>query len=307
MILVFGSINVDFVYEVDVLPGPGETRLASDFQVLPGGKGANQAVAAARAGAGVLIAGSIGEDPLGQIGLEALKSAGVDVSAVRQQSVPSGTAAIHVDASGENVIVVAAGANALTRADDVADKSLAGVTTLLLQMEVPHEENWRLLKRARAHGIRTILNLAPFAPIPDAALADIDFLICNEVEFAGLTASSDISGAGPNESIREFSATTQTSVIVTLGDKGIVASDQTETFNVPSLSVLAKDTTGAGDAFCGAFAAAMDGKGSFELALRMGAVAGALACQKLGAQASAPDRLSIEDALSGLGATRREG
>lgn len=307
MLLVFGSINVDFVYKVDVFPGPGETRLASDFQVLPGGKGANQAVAAGRAGGRVLMAGSIGDDPLGQIGLDALKSADVDVSAVRRQSMPSGTAAIHVDASGENAIVVAAGANALSRADDVADKSLAAVTTLLLQMEVPHKENWRLLKRARAHGIRTILNLAPFAPIPDDALADIDFLICNEVEFAGLTASSDISSTSPDESIKQFSITSQTSVIVTLGDKGVVASDQTETFIIPSLNVMAKDTTGAGDAFCGAFAAVVDGKGSFELALRMGVVAGALACQNLGAQASAPDRQSIEDALSSLGVTRREG
>lgn len=303
MLLVFGSINVDFVYSVETLPRPGETLMASDFQVMPGGKGANQAVAAARAGAKVMMAGSVGSDPLGDIGIAALKAAAVDVGAVSVEDGPSGTATISVEASGENAIVVASGANALTRAAAINEAQLASVSTLLLQMEVPHGENWALLKRARTHGICSILNLAPFAPVPADALRDTDILICNEVEFQGLIDGLQIEASDMPLGLAAASAAAEASIVVTLGKQGVMALHQDVTFEVPVLNVTVKDTTGAGDAFCGAFAAAIDAEDSFELALRKGSVAGGLACRALGAQASAPDTQAIDAALKDLGPT----
>lgn len=303
MLLVFGSINIDFVYQVDALPLPGETRLASGFQTMPGGKGANQAFAAATAGAEVSMVGSVGSDPLANIGLDALKAASVDISGVTVTDAPTGTASINVDAAGENSIVVAAGANGLTRAASVTDDMLRRATTILMQMEVPHKDIETLLGRGRALGKRTILNLAPFAPLEDSVLKEVDFLVVNETEFEDLADACDLPEMATTERIDAFAEALGCSVVLTLGSKGVLASHKGEQTFTPALQIDVTDTTGAGDAFTGVFAAALDAGQTFQDAIRAGSVAGGLACQKLGAQASAPDQSAIREALKRLAPT----
>src|SRR5215204_2049977 len=164
MILVFGSINVDVLVPVPHLPRPGETVLGGDYALAPGGKGANQAVAARRAGAAVALAGVIGEDAFAGFALEILRREGVDLRLVRPVARPTGCAAIMIGAGGENLIAVAPGANREALAATVPEAMLGPTTTVVCQMEVPAAETWALLRRARAAGARRVLNLAPAAP-----------------------------------------------------------------------------------------------------------------------------------------------
>ena len=182
MITVFGSLNVDYIFQVPQLPAPGETVLASNMQVLPGGKGANQAVAAARAGAKVSMVGAVGRDALSKIALAGLLDAGVDTSAVALSTMPTGTAAINVDAQGENAITVSSGANLDARGDSLDEKNLTPRTTVLLQMEIPMNAMADLIQRARAKEARIIWNLAPMQNVDLALLKQVDCLIVNEVE-----------------------------------------------------------------------------------------------------------------------------
>ena len=161
MVVVFGSLIADLVFSVANLPRPGETVACPRLGIYPGGKGANQAVAAARAGADVRMSGCVGGDEFGGLLVGALRASGVNVDAVRQVAVPTGCAAVCVDARGQNQIAIAVGANAEARAAQVDDRWLGPTTTLVLEMEVPGEENAALLGRARARGARTILNAAP--------------------------------------------------------------------------------------------------------------------------------------------------
>jgi ribokinase len=180
MILVFGSINVDLLVPVPHLPVPGETVLGGDYRIAPGGKGANQALAARRAGAPVTMAGAVGRDSFAEIALSLLRRDGVDLSLVATTERPTGCATIAVDAAGENLIAVASCANLLVTAAQVPDRLLGPETVLVLQREVPIAENAALIGRARERGARIVLNLAPAGPIAPARLADIDFLIANE-------------------------------------------------------------------------------------------------------------------------------
>ena len=165
-VLVFGSVNADLVFAVPELPAPGRTVLGEAYRALPGGKGANQAVAAARDGARVALAGAVGRDPLADVALSASRAAGVDLSRVAAVDAPTGCAAICVDPAGWNQIAVAAGANALARAAQVEDAALGPGVLLLLQMEVPPAETAGLVARARSRGARVALNLAPAGPLP---------------------------------------------------------------------------------------------------------------------------------------------
>ena len=186
MIVVFGSINVDVLVPVPHLPAPGETVLGGDYRVAPGGKGANQALAARRAGADVFLVGAVGDDSFAAIGLDLLRRDGVDLSLVATVDRPTGCATITVDPDGENQIAVASGANLLARAAQVPDRLLGPKTVLVLQREVPSEENAALIARARVRGARIVLSLAPAGPIAPARLEDIDVLIANEGEAAVL-------------------------------------------------------------------------------------------------------------------------
>ncbi len=184
MIVVFGSINVDLIVPVPRLPQAGETVLGGDYALLPGGKGANQALAACRAGAEVVLVGAVGADSFAGIALDLLRCDGVDTRFVQVVERPTGCAAIMVSSEGENTIAVAPGANASARSDQVPDDLLCARTTLVTQMEVPPSETALVIRRLRAHSGHAVLNLAPALPIDLALLEEIDLVVANEGEVA---------------------------------------------------------------------------------------------------------------------------
>ena len=307
MITVFGSLNVDYIFQVPQLPAPGETVLASNMQVLPGGKGANQAVAAARAGAKVSMVGAVGRDGLSKIALAGLLDAGVDTSAIELSTKPTGTAAINVDAQGENTITVSSGANLDARADSLDEKNLTPRTTVLLQMEVPMTAMADLVQRARKKESCIVWNLAPMQCVDLALLKQVNCLIVNEVELNQLH-SEFHQTLGPNngsakdveQKAWDIFTLTRQSVVVTLGAKGTLAVHNNNLLTVPALAISPVDTVGAGDAFTGAFTAALDRGETFPVALRWGSVAGGLACLETGAQSSLPTAAQISEHLAAL-------
>jgi ribokinase len=300
MIVVFGSVNIDLVFALPSLPGPGETVLGAGYRVAPGGKGANQAVAAARDGADVRFFGCVGRDEFGRMARASLEAAGIDVTGLIDTSSPTGCAAVCVDSAGRNLIAVASGANLEARAAQVPDAVLGPDTTLVLQMEVPAAEVAALIARAKARGSRVVLNLAPASALDREVLSAVDVLIVNEGEAAHLAGACGIAAPQPEPLVRGLADLLHTTVVVTLGDAGAVAAAPASACAIAALPVTAVDTTAAGDAFVGVFAAACDDGGSFMDALRRASVAAGLACLSPGAQPSLPDRDAINARLQGL-------
>ncbi len=296
MITVFGSINVDLVTRVKRIPAPGETVHGSDYALIPGGKGANQALAARRAGAAVRMVGAVGNDDFSLTALRELEAGGVDLTAVTHRVGTTGVAIITVDETGENTIALSPGANAHADAATIPDGALGSGDTLLLQMEVPLAENYAAAAEARAAGARVILSLAPYAPLSPDELAAFDMLIVNEHEAADLARHLAVAGSTPEEIVTALAARLGRAVIATLGPDGAVAADGNEVIHVPALHVTPVDTTGAGDTFCGVLAAWLDEGASFRTAMARAAVAGSLAVTKAGAQPSFPTRTEIQDA-----------
>ena len=312
-LVVVGSINLDVVVRTPRHPKPGETVLGSDVAEYPGGKGANQAVAAARAGGQVRMVGRIGGDERGRALRDGLAGEGIDVAGVGVcKHDPTGLALITVDESGENTIVVVSGANHKIRPvhidDAAAGGAFAGASVLLAQLECPVDVVTAALRHARSAGVRTVLNAAP-AAILDADVLDlVDVLVVNEHELAIVTGLTDFA-----EALK--SATQRVPiVIVTLGSRGSVftargpsGSDGTFAVNgpttVPAFEVVAVDTTAAGDAFCGAMAVSLADGSSIEAAVLRGNAAGALAATRPGAQPSLP----TEDEISEMVAQRGPG
>jgi len=297
MVVVFGSINVDLVTRVARFPRPGETLAAQSFAVYAGGKGANQALAAALAGAAVQLYGAVGRDAFAGMALELLAAAGVELAGVARVTEPTGCATILVDAEAENSIVVAAGANARAEAQAVPDAVLGAATTLVLQQEVPEAANAALVARARSHGARIILNAAPARAVPLDVLRQLDLLVVNESEAATLA----MLYRWPVESI-DFAAAAaalspRLSVVVTLGGKGAIACHAQERYSAAAPEIRIVDTTGAGDAFVGALAAALDRRATLPNALARAVAAGTLACTMHGAQPSLPDSAAIDALL----------
>jgi len=291
LIIVFGSIGLDIVQSVRHLPRPGETVLTADYAMLPGGKGANQALAAARAGAAVRFAASIGDDDFGRRALVNLDQAGVNIADVARRGRPTACATISVDSAGENQIVVSSGANLETVAAQM--NPMAG-DIVLQQMEIPLPEIWAGIDLTHARGAKTVLNAAPFQPIPASALAKLDVLIVNEVEAQMLGDDLGLGAAGlPGicAGVRERFATT---VVLTVGAGGAMAFSHDQTLQAGILAIQALDTVGAGDAFVGAFVTAMADDMSLADCLRWGSVAGGLTCLKSGAQDVVPERAAIE-------------
>jgi ribokinase len=290
MILVFGSINVDLLVPVPLLPQPGETVLGGDYVLLPGGKGANQAVAARRAGAAVAMAGAVGADSFAGVALQALRRDGVDLGLVQRVDRPTGCAAIMVGAAGENLIAVASGANRAVTAASVPDSVLRRETILVCQMEVPVAETSALIRRARAAGARVVLNLAPAAPIDPWIFAEIDILVANAGEAAML-------GADPAGLARRL----RQALVVTAGGAGSTAflADGGQ-IDTPALAIEPIDTTGAGDTFVGVLAAGLDRRLALNEALRQASAAAGLACLAHGAQTAMPERAAIEAAAARL-------
>jgi ribokinase len=290
MILVFGSINIDLLVPVRDLPRPGETVLGGDYRLLPGGKGANQALAACRAGAAVMMAGAVGDDAFAGAALELLKRDGVDLGLVRRVERPTGCAAIMVGGTGENLIAVAPGANAEADAAAVPDDLLGPGTIVLCQMEVPVVQTAALIRRAAARGARTVLNLAPALAIDPGLLGDIDLLVANEAEAVTL-------GGDPDHIAQRL----RRGLVVTRGAGGSTAFlPGGERIDIPALAIDAVDTTGAGDTFVGVLAAGLDQGMTLEVALRRASAAAGLACLAHGAQTAMPDRAAIEAAVAWL-------
>jgi ribokinase len=283
MILVFGSINVDLIVPVPHLPGPGETVLGGDYSILPGGKGANQALAARRAGAEVMLAGAVGTDAFAEIALATMRRDGVDTRLVRIVEQPTGCAAIMVSMGGENAIAVAPGANARVRADQVPDGLLGPDTILVTQMEVPPGETEILIGRVGARGGRSLLNLAPALPVDPTLLENTDLVVANEGEAATLGSEP----AGVAELPRQ-------ALVVTRGAAGATAFLRGGgRIEVPALPIEPVDTTGAGDTFVGVLSAALNLGSSLESALRRASAAAGLACLARGAQSAMPDAAAI--------------
>jgi ribokinase len=279
MVIVFGSINLDLVARVPRIPRPGETLAGTDFQTAPGGKGANQALAARAAGAAVAMYGAVGEDVFADAALVNLESAGVDLHVARERHA-TGIALINVDDRGENAITVVGGANALVRASAVDDRELGPGSTVLMQLEVPHREVASLAARAHARGARVILNAAPAAALDVALLRNLDVLVVNEHE-AQIAAAF---AGGPEEFVAHMHKAFGVRTVVTLGARGAVTIEDNAPLHVPSPQVSVVDTTGAGDAFAGALAAALDGGATMTHAAAVAARAGADCCTYRGAQ-----------------------
>lgn len=305
MIVVFGSINIDVVIQVDSLPRPGETVLSDAYSLYPGGKGANTAVAAARAGASTLLFGQVGRDGFRDQALDLLRQAGVGLEGVAISERPTGAAAIWVDAGGENSIVVASGANLDARAAQVPDKVLGPDTLVALQMEVPVAENWEIIERAKASGARVLLNLAPAGMVPEAVLRSIDYLVTNEIEAAMLAGELGMDVEQPTRVPRLLAQRYGLTCVVTLGGAGALAFGPEGGYSIPALPIAPVDTTAAGDAFCGGLAAALDNGLDLREALRRASAGAGLACRVAGAQSSLPDRGAIEACLSDLPEGRR--
>jgi len=291
-VVVIGSINLDTTLEVERLPGPGETVLARAARSAIGGKGANQAVASARQGVATAFVGLVGPEPTGRELLDALIDDGVDVSACRvAPEAPSGQALITVDGSGANTIVVAAGANALLTADDVALAGRGGV--VLTQLEIPLPAVWAALSTGRDAGATTVLNPAPAQALDDGLLALCDVIVPNEHEAARLTGAPSPSRAAEALGVRSNGAT----VVVTCGARGAVVWRDGRLSSVPAFRVDAVDTVAAGDAFCGVLAASLASGAAIDEAVRRGSAAGALAATVRGAVPSLPTGARVDELL----------
>jgi ribokinase len=298
MIIDFGSVGLDLTGTVPRLPGPGETVLGGTFASAPGSKGANQALAARRAGASVRHVCAVGNDDFGKQALELLVEGGVDLTKMRRADKPTAIAMIFVDAHGENAIAVLPGANATNTAAD-AERALADARRgdiLMLQQEIPQEATSRALDMARERGIVSILNTAPFLDSTPSVAAKASILVANETEFAFLCNGK----TEPLEGLmRDWAAKYAQTVIVTLGAEGARAATAEGAFiSVPSLKITPVDTVGAGDTFVGYLAAGLDAGLTLEVAMRRAAYAASLACTKPGAQPAIPQAAEVEAALS---------
>lgn len=289
MIVVFGSINLDLIFPLPALPVPGQTLLSPAVRIEAGGKGANQAMAAARDGATVAMAGAVGMDPLAAAALAGLRDAGVDLSRVRQCTAPTGCAGIFVDPAGCNVIGVGSGANLTARADQIEDELLSSQTTLLLQMEVPAEETAALIRRARSKRARIVLNLAPAGEIDPAALAQVDVLVLNEAEAAWLGGQ-----LGCDADAGHLHQKLGVAVVRSLGAQGLEACWLGGSGRISAHPVQVVDTTAAGDCLTGVLASVLDRGIGMEPALRRANLAAALCCARAGSQATMPTSEEID-------------
>lgn len=296
MVLVLGSINMDLVFAVPRLPAEGETVLTPGFTEAMGGKGANQALAAARDGAPTRFIGCIGGDDFGRKARATLTASGVDVSGLAIASAATGIASILVDTQGRNKIAVASGANGHVSPAALPSDLLSPRDTLVLQMEVPIPTVEAAITAAARAGARVILNLAPALPISEQALRAVSILVVNEHEAATLCEALSISASSHEDRTRAIASRLGNTVIATLGPEGAIAAGGA-LHRVPALAVKAVDTTGAGDCFVGVLAAALERGMALPDAMRRAAVAASLACTVLGAGPSFPTRDQIDQAL----------
>jgi len=290
MIFVAGSANLDFVVQAPHIPAPGETVLGRDFKTFPGGKGANQAIACARAGGvatEMLLA--LGYDAFAAPIEASLKSADVRLHTIRVSGHPTGTAFICVSDDAENAITVAPGANSCLREEHLPE--LKGISHLLLQLEIPLETVAAYARSARAQGVKVVLNAAPMQTLPPELLSLIDVLVVNEGELGSLSDSQ-------TDIVHSLATISVPWVVVTLGDQGCVARIDGRFYSQPAFPVNPVDSTAAGDTFCGVLVAALSRNLGVQDALRHASAASALACTRLGAQQSIPALAEVGDFLA---------
>ncbi len=290
MILVAGSSNLDFVVRAHHIPAPGETVLGRDFKTFPGGKGANQAVACARAGGvATRFLTAMGDDSFASPIESSLREASVDIHMVRSTDQPTGTAFICVSDDAENAITVAPGANLTLKAGHLP--SLQGISHLLMQLEIPLETVSAYARAARQQGVCVVLNAAPVQELPAELLETVDVLVVNEGELAALSGhSGSIAGCLERVAVP--------TVVVTLGHRGSCARINGSFLVQPACEITPIDTTAAGDTFCGGLVAALSQGLSMRQALQLAGAAGALACTRLGAQSSIPKMAEVADFLA---------
>lgn len=300
-IVVVGSVNTDMVVKGEKIPAPGETVTGGRFVMVPGGKGANQAVAAARLGADVTLVAKVGDDVFGQESIDGFEREGIKTDFIlRDAENATGVALILVDAHGENSISVAPGANFALTADEVeaALQEIGPADVVLLQLEVPMAVVERAARLAREAGAKVVLDPAPAAPLEAGLLANVDYLTPNETEaqlLSGLEVRDEATAQAAAEKLLLAGAR---QVIVTLGSAGSLLADGKTTAMVPCPTVDARDTTAAGDAFNGGLACALARGESLEEAVRQASHVGALAVTKLGAQPSLPTAEELERLLA---------
>jgi ribokinase len=296
-IVVIGSSNTDMIIKVDHIPRPGETVIGGTFSTAAGGKGANQAVAAARAGGRVTFIARVGDDMFGRQALDGFRADGIDVShVIIDPDAPSGVASIFVDAKGQNSIAVAGGANANLSPDDIHNAAdvIAAADILVMQLETPVETVRAAAQIARDNAVTVILNPAPAQPLDKDLLKCISILTPNESEAELLTGIPVDSPQAAQKAADALRARGVKVVIITMGEKGALLSTQNASAFVPAFKVDAVDATAAGDVFNGALAVAVAEGAPLPRAVRFASAAAALSVTKLGAQPSAPTRAVIE-------------
>jgi ribokinase len=299
-ITVIGSSNTDMIIKVPRLPKPGETVLGGKFSTAPGGKGANQAVAAARSGGNVTFVARVGDDIFGEQALKGFKEDGINTDfIIKDKDAPSGIAEIFVSEDGENSIAVALGANLNLSVYDViaAKEAILASDILLMQLEIPLKTVQYAAKLAFDNGVRVILNPAPGQPLPIEILKTISILTPNETEAAMLTGIKIEDEGAAEDAGRILMSKGVNKVIITIGKKGALILDSSGSELVGGFKVHAIDTTAAGDIFNGALAVALAEKKNIWEAVKFGNAAAALSVTKLGAQPSAPKRKDILEFL----------
>lgn len=305
MLIVYGSLNIDMMMSLPHLPKAGETVTAPSYEWMPGGKGANQALAAVLSGARkVAIVGKVGDDGFGTRALNNLRREGVMTSGVGHSDLPTGCAFIPVDQAGENSVFLALGANYEVTSDQVPDELLVPGNTILMQMEIPVENNWDVIRRANAKGARTILNLAPVGPVPEDVLNSLDILIFNEGEAQDYAALAGLETDNIPRAMARLARQYKLTVVLTMGRKGCLwlAPDGGGWGCKTLENIELVDTTGAGDTFIGVLAACLEEGKSVEDGLHRASVAAGLACEALGAQSATPRQSAIDEAMSRLAA-----
>ncbi len=298
-VLVVGSLNMDQIFRLARLPRPGESMLAGDVITAPGGKGANQAVAAARMGAHVRMIGRVGGDPFGGSLRQSLAAAGVDVSGLRiSADAPTGTALIMLVEGVDNSIVVAPGANGRMTLADLEAVDWSEISVLLVQFEIPLAVTAEAMRRARQAGALVILDPAPPQPCPPDLLALAHILTPNETEAEALTGVAVTDQASAEKAGRRLLSGSEQRVVVKLGDEGALVCTLSGCRHWDAIPVSVVDTTAAGDAFCGALAADLASGASFDEAMQTAMTAGALTVTRLGAQPSLPTLAEVRGVMS---------